>query len=509
VVARTFQGLLALCFLVAFLSLGSQVVVLLGQDGLFPIAPVIEQNAESPLVGWWEYPTVFWLGASDGALVAGTIVGVTLSVVALLGLWPRVCLGLLTLLYLSYVRPHPPFLMFQWDFLLVECGFLCLFLPRNRPARWIHVLFLLLLFKLHVESGMAKLVSPSGAWQDGTAMLHYYETTPLPTWLSWRFHWLPGWWHSLETFVIPWAEIAVPFLFFGPRKARLVALVFLAGFHLVGMATASYGFLGLLCLSLLVFLFEDEDLLWAHERTIGRAKAWLRDREIGKEWLAGRKPWQPPVGLIKDSKWERRRYRALAIVVSVYWIACSLVDAMATFSDSGFWRRRARELEPFYAFYGVANTYSLFALVPRARIEPEIEVFDRGSWQACHLRHKPGPLARGPSLIVGHLPRVDYRMWFVGRGDGKEVPGEARILLERLCRAPESVQPVFADALPSAPRAVRIELWRYRYATVTERAEDGAIWRRSHHGVGATLPCPSRPGPENGAEPAGSAGHSR
>jgi hypothetical protein len=219
--------------------------------------------------------------------------------------------------------------------------------------------------------------------------------------------------------------------------------------------------------------------------------------------------WQPPVGLTKESKWDRRRYKAFAIVVSVYWIGCSLTDGMATFSASSFWARRAKELEPYYAFYRVANTYSLFALVPRARIEPEIQVFDQGGWQARHLRHKPGPLARSSSLIVGHLPRVDYRMWFVGRGDGKRVPGEVQVLLERLCRNPGLVQPAFADPLPAASKAVRIQLWRYRYTTVTERAEDGAIWRRAQHGAGASLPCPPGPEPGNGAQPAGSAGHSR
>jgi hypothetical protein len=151
----------------------------------------------------------------------------------------------------------------------------------------------------------------------------------------------------------------------------------------------------------------------------------------------------------------------------------------------------------------------LFALVPKSRIEPEIQVFDQRGWQPRHLHHEPGPLARSSSLVVGHLPRVDYRMWFVGRGDGKNVPQEARVLLKRLCRAPERVQPVFVDLLPTAPEAVRIELWRYRYATVTERAEDGAIWRRTHHGWGPTLPCPLGPEPEDGPEGAAARGHSR
>jgi hypothetical protein len=500
---------LALCFLVAFASLGSQVVLLMGEQGLFPIAPIIERNVESPLVGWWEYPTVFWLGASDGALVAGTVVGVTLSLVALLGLWPRVCLGLLALLYLSYVRPHPPFLMFQWDFLLIECGFLALFVPRDRPARWIHLLFLLLVFKLHFESGIAKLVSPTSAWRDGTAMLSYYETTPIPTGLSWYAHWLPAWWHRFETTLIPWAEIVIPFLVFGPRRARLVALVLLGGFHVVGIATANYGFLGLLSLSLLVFLVDDEDLLWAHERTLGRMQAFLRARDFWRSWLTRRKVWRPPPRPEVLSTRQRVLRGAFAILISTYWIGCSLTDAMATLTRSPFWARRAKELEPYYAFYRVANTYPLFVFVPRARIEPEIQTFEEGAWTPRHLRHQPGPLARGSSMLAGHLPRVDYQMWFVGRNADGPLRPEIENLLRRVCTLPESVQPVFADTLPSAAQAVRIQLWRYRHARAEERAQHGAIWRRAHHGWGPALACPSRPGPEKGPEPAGAGRQAR
>src|SRR5207244_2713248 len=80
------------------------------------------------------------------------------------------------------------FLSFQWDNLLLECGALASLLPGDRsdpPARVVHVLFRLLLWKLYFESGIAKWQSHLGDWIDGSAMLHYYETAPLPTLLGW------------------------------------------------------------------------------------------------------------------------------------------------------------------------------------------------------------------------------------------------------------------------------------------------------------------------------------
>ena len=134
-------------------------------------------------------------------LVGGTVVGAALALAALCGLWPRLCFALSTALYLSYATVGRDFLSFQWDNLLLECGFLAA-LPAGAtrsPAPLVHFLFRLVLFKLYFESGIAKWQSNLGDWQDGSAMTYYYETAPLPTWLAFTAHHLPVWWHHLES----------------------------------------------------------------------------------------------------------------------------------------------------------------------------------------------------------------------------------------------------------------------------------------------------------------------
>src|SRR4051794_2399069 len=77
-VAVAFHKLLALIFVIAWLSLSAQVRVLIGERGLMPLAEFL-QNVRAdgglPLVG---YPSLLrWPAlAHDGVLVAGTWLGV-------------------------------------------------------------------------------------------------------------------------------------------------------------------------------------------------------------------------------------------------------------------------------------------------------------------------------------------------------------------------------------------------------------------------------------------------
>ena len=67
--ARLFQIALAINALFAWFSLSAQVEILIGSRGLLPIAPFVDAlssratDSGSPL-GYFDYPTLFWWGAS-------------------------------------------------------------------------------------------------------------------------------------------------------------------------------------------------------------------------------------------------------------------------------------------------------------------------------------------------------------------------------------------------------------------------------------------------------------
>ena len=463
VVARAFHRVLAAIFCIAWLSLGRQLDVLIGSRGLLPAADYLRAAGYGG-AGIHVLPTVFWLDSSDAALHAGVWVGGALSLAALLGIAPRLCTGLATLLYLSYATAARSFLSFQWDNLLLECGALAVFLPTKRPAPWIHLLFRVLLFKLYWQSGLAKWQSHLGDWQDGSAMTFYYETAPLPVWPAWYAHHLPVWWHHLESRAMLVVELVLPALAFGPRPARLALCVVLTGFQIINLATANYGFFVYLALALHLFLLTDADLTRV-----------LR--------LAPR--WRPPAVAPSPTRWRRLRHAGAALVVAIY-LTLSLIDGLLTFAPlSGGAATALTQVSAVAEPWRLVNSYHLFAQITRERIEPQFEVETESGWVRLDMWHKPGDPTRAPDLVAPHQPRVDFQLWFYGLSFQGGTPAYVAALMARLCHDPAAVQPLFATPLPARPTAARIVFERYRFS----EPGTGAWWTTSPVAETRAVPC--------------------
>ena len=411
-----------------------------------------------------------------------------LALLSLAGVCTRLCLLLQAPLYLGYAVAARDFLSFQWDNLLIECLVLAACLPRRQVAPVRHALLRLLLFKLYFESGIAKAQSVLGDWLDGSAMSFYYETAPLPTWPAWFLHQLPESWHRLESFGALGLETVAALLILGPRRARLAALVAFTGFQILNFATASYGFFVPLALALHVFLLDERDALkmtaWLRSIWPSRiaAPAMLLWRAVRR---AARRAVPRPRLQALSPAWQRRASRGVFVLGSL-WLAVSLVTAVAHFAPPGrLADSAANAVRPVSAFR-VANAYHLFGHITRERIEPELQSFDGATWQPHFLRYKPGDVQVAPPFVAPHQPRVDFLLWFHGLDFERGLPRYAVRLLERVCTAPDEVQPLFAAALPRTPAAVRIVYWQYHFATPEERRATGAWWRRSK--VAATTP---------------------
>jgi hypothetical protein len=116
--------------------------------------------------------------------------GAGLSLLLLFGIGTTPVLFLLWLLYLSLSTVGQVFLSFQWDTLLLEAGFLSIFLvppsllPHQAlgpPPLLVVLLLRFLLFRLIFMSGVAKLVSHDPTWRNLTAIAYHYETQPCRT----------------------------------------------------------------------------------------------------------------------------------------------------------------------------------------------------------------------------------------------------------------------------------------------------------------------------------------
>ncbi len=244
---------------------------LVGADGIAPVAPGLRALAQTTgSAPFLSLPTLLWLDASDGALRIFCWTGVALAVLLICDVAPALCLVLLWAEYLSLVTVGQEFLAFQWDSLLLETGFLAVFVapwrfrprlaqPSEPPAvfRW---LLWLLLFRLVFSSGLVKLLSGDPAWRGLTALTFHYETQPLPTWPAWYAHQLPAWFHRLSAVVMFAIELIAPILIAGPRRLRHLAAALLIALQALIALTGNYAYFNLLTVALCLFLFDDAAL---------------------------------------------------------------------------------------------------------------------------------------------------------------------------------------------------------------------------------------------------------
>lgn len=493
-----FLRLLGLTFLVAFLSLLAQVRLLFGARGLLPAQEFLD--AVRARVSFLDVPTLFWwTGASDAMLVAVAILGAVTSALLIANVAPRVTLLALWFLYLSFASIGQDFLSFQWDNLLLESAFLALFIapagwrPRRAPPPHQVGIFLMLwfLFRVHVESGAAKLLTGDPTWRDLTAMATYYETAPIPTWVGWYVHQLPMWAHkacSLFTFIV---EIGLPVLMWmRSRAVRGAVFVFFIATQISILLTANYGFFNYLTMALCLFVLDDEHLTWAG-RVARRARARLGRlwgaRETERVGAAVADAHAPCIAegaslpLARAGRARSSRTRdALFVAVAIVIVPLSIVPFVRFFRAPEL----SRAVEPVWQVlsnWRSLNAYHLFASMTLVRREVVIEGSDDGeTWRLYEFRYKPGDPLRAPPFVAPHQPRVDFQLWFLLLGGRASAP-YFNMLLLRLLEEPRSVSGLFAiDPFPDAPpKSLRVSSYRYTFTSFAERRASGAWWNRT------------------------------
>ena len=463
-----FLRLLGVVYLAAFGSLWTQVLGLIGRGGIAPAADYLA--FVTSVLGpdrFWRVPTLAWINAGDGMLLALCGVGSAASLLLILGVLQTPVLALLWLCYLSLVNIGQEFLSFQWDALLLETGLLAIFFAPLRllarpsretpPSRIVLLLLRLLLFRLMFFSGVVKLTSGDPTWRGLTALAYHYETQPLPTPLAWYAHSLPHWFHLASAVGVFVIELAVPFLIFAGRRARLAAGVLLALLQALIMLTGNFAFFNVLTLALCLLLFDDDAL-----------------RRLLPPSVRGRVP--RPVEVVAQRPGRLRAPLVLAVLLVYVLQIAGLSLALP---------RPARRVVQWLAPFHVVNSYGLFAVMTTER--PEIIVegsMDGQAWQAYEFRFKPGDPDRAPAWIAPYHPRLDWQMWFAALGGPQSNQWFRGFLLRLLEGAPEVLGLLQTNPFPDAPpRFVRAQLYDYRFTAGAVGGDSGAWWLREPRGV--------------------------
>jgi hypothetical protein len=461
--------LLAIIHLIAFASFWVQLDGLVGANGLLPAQRYFEAVREhyGP-AAWWQLPSLCWVFGTGTFLSVLGAGGVIVSILLFIGIAPALCLVLLWSGYLSLSAAGQIFLGFQWDTLLLETTLLAVLLAPwsltpfwrpHEPSRPARLLLWWLLFRLMFLAGVVKLASGDSTWRNLSALTFHYETQPLPTPLAWHVHQLPAAWHRAMCAGMFALELLVPFFLFAPRILRHNAALLLAGFMAVIALTGNYTFFNLLTLALCLLCLDNQFWLQALPRWRGKPVPTL----LPAASAAGR--------------WQRRTVIPFAAFAFAYTALAAVPLVFRDLDTGPALASLTRVVAPFRSL----NTYGLFAVMTNPRPELIFEGSSDGrEWRAYELPHKPGSLARRPTWVAPHQPRLDWQLWFAALGP----PERNRwviALCEHLLRGTPEVLALFAtNPFPDQPpRSVRVVRYEYHFTDAAARASTGQWWRRS------------------------------
>ena len=462
-----FLRLLGLCYLAAFLSLWVQVDGLIGSRGIAPAGNFLEA-ARSQLPGerWTALPTLCWFDAGDGFLHFLCGAGTLASLLAVAGLLPAPALLLCWVFYLSLSNVAQPFLDFQWDLLLLETGFLGIWLAPIRrlrigaalePSPAMRALACWLLFRLMFSSGFVKLASGDPSWRNLTALTFHYWTQPLPPWTAWYASHAPVLFQKLSCLVMFAVELGAPFFILAPRRLRLIACGAMIGLQAIIAATGNYAFFNFLAVALCVLLLDD-----------GVFPSRLRERAAADP-LAARGRWP----------------RFVLVPVAAIVLTASLVEFAGTLRLRLPWPGLAISTARAAMAFRSVGGYGLFMVMTTSRPEILVEGSEDGAaWRRYEFRWKPGDVERRPRFVAPHQPRLDWQMWFAALGTYEENPWFIAFLARLLQGSPDVERLLLTNPFPDRPpRYIRAVLSEYRFTSAAERRATGAWWKAEEKGL--------------------------
>ncbi len=449
-----FERALAAIYLIAFLVAAQQFPPLLGERGLLPVPRYLAATS------FRRAPSLFHLHYSDRFLTAISWTGVALSALLIVGLpqsgptWlPMLVWLLLWALYLSIVNVGQTFYGFGWESLLLEAGFLAVFLgaASHAPPRPILWLIRWLLFRVEFGAGLIKMRGDS-CWKDLTCLYYHHETQPMPNPLSWYFHHLPKPLHKMEVAGNHILQLVVPFLLFAPQPIATVAGLAVVVHQTWLVFSGNFAWLNVVTLTLGIAAFDD--------RTLGLV---LR---FGHAPLTAPPAWYVGAALACT----------LLVLVLSYWPVRNLLSRRQAMNAS---------FNPFH----LVNTYGAFGSISRERHEIVLEATDAQTvtsdtvWREYEFKGKPGdPRRRPPQFAPYHL-RLDWLMWFVPLSPAY-AGGWLMPLVEKLLQNDRPILRLLRhNPFPDRPPTfLRASYYHYRFTTRSERRQTGAWWVRDRLG---------------------------
>lgn len=477
---------IGLIFLIVYGSLWFQILPLLGNRGISPVGLQLRRLREDlPVFSRLRLnPSLLWIAHGDVALrvyiAAGMLGALAMIVGGPIGWWGALCCWAIWLSLHFSLR-----LVYPWDTVLLEAGFLSLFVPASAllpqltatalPHPLLPFIFHLLLFRLLLGFGKMKFIGiHRGDWN---YTRYFLISMPLCTPLGWRFSRLPNLFHKLTLAGIAFVELVCPVLVLIPGPTRLIGgagiLAQMIGIQLTG----NFGYFNWLTAALCISTLDVSSSLFT---ALADPAALVSPDRILFTLVAAFVILATPVYLIFNSwfnygflSWpafERLRHGPLRAYLAIL-----------------------RSFEPLH----LVNAYGVFhaQAAPPQRWVTVVEGSNDGvEWKKYRYRYTMTDESSRPRYVAPHHPRLDHQTFYDAAGvDGTGyfqplsftdpyLLTPSSVLDRTMQRLLEPGAPgvsLFAESAFSdgPPRFARVALYRFTAMTAEEQEETNCHWK--------------------------------
>jgi hypothetical protein len=446
---------LAAIYAIGFLVAINQLRPLLGSHGLTPVPFFLQQTrfASSPSLFFLHYSDAFaellsWSGFLCALLALGGLserFGTSVSMVVWAWMW---------IAYLSIVNVGQTWYSFGWESLLLECGFLAIFLgARNTaPPTIVIWMFRWVIFRLMFGAGMIKLRGDP-CWRDLTCLVYHYKTQPIPNPVSWYLDKSPLWLSKAGVLFNHFAELIAPFAALAPwavlrRSGGLIMVLFQLSIAISG------------------------NLSWLNWLSIVAAMSCFDDAWLSRVLPIYAGPLQP---LATPHQ----------IALGLLTMIVALLSIRPTINLVSSRQMMNASFEPLH----LVNTYGAFGSVSRRRYEVIVEgtadsvITPASVWKEYEFRSKPGSVSRRLPILAPYHRRLDWLMWFIPLDPGYGESWFGALVARLLQNDKPTLSLMSGNPFPDKPPVwIRASMYEYRFTSWAERRASGNYWVRARVG---------------------------
>ncbi len=478
-------------YVLAFGALSLELIGIIGERGAVPIAARLARiRSDFPgLRRFFDFPTVFWFRSTDTAIRVVPLLGMTCGLLACYG--GELGYAGLVLGWILWLSVEPAGLIFPWDTMLQEAGFLVLFLPVGKALPQLDasalplpsVAFMFRWFVLRLMLGFAKVKFIGTEKNDAMYLRGFMIWAPLATPLAWWGHHAPRWLLKAALAFMFIGEAIAPVLGFFTGAPRVLSFALMAMLMIGIQATGNWGYFNLGYILLSVCLLDVNASLF----------------DLAREpWASHSSTW--PDLAIHAAMGVLFLNSLIYFVILNSWVTRTWVHWPV---HPWTWNRRwARALIAYFralAPFHLTNGYGVFPpnAGPPMRLAPVIEGSNDGqNWKPYGYKYLPIlPTSRLP-VVAPHHPRFDQALHYTGQcihdasflsqtiGDGNPYLAYLRsVWLERSAQRILLDEPLIKSELGSnpfpdaPPKYVRISGYALTPTRPSELKKKGERWR--------------------------------